>query len=149
MRTIQQLHDLQGRTALVTGGSRGLGLQMAHALGEAGARVMLCSHKADDLEQDYEQPVLAHLPGRGRLEGRMGALRVRNAQGHVFDLGSGFSDAERAAPPPLGALCATPNLPIFARKMPAFTRARFATPCTSACATKTACSICPNNWAGR
>ncbi|MBL8337098.1 MAG: SDR family oxidoreductase [Rhodoferax sp.] len=51
MRTIQQLHDLQGRTALVTGGSRGLGLQMAHALGEAGARVMLCSRKADDLEQ--------------------------------------------------------------------------------------------------
>ena len=35
-RTIQQLLDLQGKTALVTGGSRGLGLQMAHALGEAG-----------------------------------------------------------------------------------------------------------------
>jgi len=50
-RTIQQLFDLTGRTALVTGGSRGLGLQMAHALGEAGARIMLCSRKADDLEQ--------------------------------------------------------------------------------------------------
>ena len=34
-RTIQQLFDLTGKTALVTGGSRGLGLQMAHALGEA------------------------------------------------------------------------------------------------------------------
>ena len=32
-RTIAQLFDLSGRTALVTGGSRGLGLQMAHALG--------------------------------------------------------------------------------------------------------------------
>lgn len=49
-RTIQQLFDLTGRTALVTGGSRGLGLQMAHALGEAGARVMISSRKADDLE---------------------------------------------------------------------------------------------------
>ncbi len=50
-RTIQQLFDLTGKTALVTGGSRGLGLQMAHALGEAGARIMLSSRKADDLEQ--------------------------------------------------------------------------------------------------
>jgi gluconate 5-dehydrogenase len=50
-RTIQQLFDLTGRTALVTGGSRGLGLQLAHALGEAGAKVMLSSRKAEDLEQ--------------------------------------------------------------------------------------------------
>ena len=50
-RTYQQLFDLHGQTALVTGGSRGLGLQMAHALGEAGARVMLSSRKASDLEQ--------------------------------------------------------------------------------------------------
>lgn len=50
-RTVQQLFDLSGRTALVTGGSRGLGLQMAQALGEAGARVMLSSRKAQDLEQ--------------------------------------------------------------------------------------------------
>ena len=50
-RTIQQLFNLKGKTALVTGGSRGLGLQMAHALGEAGAKVMLSSRKAGDLEQ--------------------------------------------------------------------------------------------------
>jgi gluconate 5-dehydrogenase len=54
-RTIQQLFDLSGKTALVTGGSRGLGLQMAHALGEAGARIMLSSRKADDLEQAVAQ----------------------------------------------------------------------------------------------
>ena len=48
-RTIQQLFDLTGKTALVTGGSRGLGLQMAQALGEAGAKIMLSSRKADDL----------------------------------------------------------------------------------------------------
>lgn len=50
-RTIQQLFDLSGKTALVTGGSRGLGLQMAHALGEAGARLMLTARKAAELEQ--------------------------------------------------------------------------------------------------
>ena len=48
---IQKLFDLSGQTALVTGGSRGLGLQIAEALGEAGARVMLTSRKAADLEE--------------------------------------------------------------------------------------------------
>ncbi|HEX7890718.1 MAG TPA: SDR family oxidoreductase [Ramlibacter sp.] len=50
-RRVQDLFDLGGRTALVTGGSRGLGLQIAHALGEAGARIMLSSRKAGDLEE--------------------------------------------------------------------------------------------------
>jgi NAD(P)-dependent dehydrogenase (short-subunit alcohol dehydrogenase family) len=50
-RTVTELFDLKGKTALVTGGSRGLGLQMAHALGEAGARIMLSSRKAGDLEE--------------------------------------------------------------------------------------------------
>ena len=43
---VKDLFDLSGKTALITGGSRGLGLQMAHALGEAGARIMLSSRKA-------------------------------------------------------------------------------------------------------
>jgi NAD(P)-dependent dehydrogenase (short-subunit alcohol dehydrogenase family) len=50
-RTIQQLFDLDGKTALITGGSRGLGLQLAHALGEAGARIMLSARKAGELEE--------------------------------------------------------------------------------------------------
>lgn len=50
-RKVQELFDLSGKTALVTGGSRGLGLQMAQALGEAGARIVLSSRKAADLEQ--------------------------------------------------------------------------------------------------
>jgi gluconate 5-dehydrogenase len=59
-RTVQQLFSLEGRTALVTGGSRGLGLQIAEALGEAGARVLLSSRKAADLEE-----AAAHLKARG------------------------------------------------------------------------------------
>ncbi len=50
-RTVQQLFDLTGQVALVTGGSRGLGLQMAQALGEAGAKIMLSSRKSADLEE--------------------------------------------------------------------------------------------------
>ena len=59
-RNVKELFDLTGRTALITGGSRGLGLQMAEALGEAGARVIVSSRKVADLEQ-----AVAHLRGRG------------------------------------------------------------------------------------
>jgi gluconate 5-dehydrogenase len=63
-RTVQQLFDLSGKTALVTGGSRGLGLQMAHALGEAGARVVVNSRKAEDLEQAVAELQAAGIDAR-------------------------------------------------------------------------------------
>jgi NAD(P)-dependent dehydrogenase (short-subunit alcohol dehydrogenase family) len=63
-RTTQQLFDLTGKTALVTGGSRGLGLQMAHALGEAGAKIMLSSRKAEDLEKAAAQLQAAGIDAR-------------------------------------------------------------------------------------
>jgi gluconate 5-dehydrogenase len=53
-RSVQKLFDLSGRTALVTGGSRGLGLQIAEALGEAGARVVISARKASELEAAVE-----------------------------------------------------------------------------------------------
>ncbi|MCE3262289.1 MAG: gluconate 5-dehydrogenase [Pseudoduganella sp.] len=51
MTTTLELFSLQGKTALVTGGSRGLGLQMALALGELGARVVITSRKQADLDE--------------------------------------------------------------------------------------------------
>jgi len=57
---VQKLFDLKGQHALVTGGSRGLGLQIAEALGEAGAKIMLTSRKASDLEE-----AVAHLQDKG------------------------------------------------------------------------------------
>ncbi|HQR71949.1 MAG TPA: SDR family oxidoreductase [Burkholderiaceae bacterium] len=47
---LKRLLDLTGRTALVTGGSRGLGLQIATGYGEMGARVVISARKADELE---------------------------------------------------------------------------------------------------
>jgi NAD(P)-dependent dehydrogenase (short-subunit alcohol dehydrogenase family) len=49
--SVRKLFDLTGRKAIVTGGSRGLGLQIAEALGELGAEVLLTARKADELEQ--------------------------------------------------------------------------------------------------
>ncbi|MFS0753948.1 SDR family oxidoreductase [Noviherbaspirillum sp. 1P10PC] len=60
MRTTQQLFDLKGKTALITGGSRGLGLQIAEALGEQGATLVLSSRKQSDLDE-----AVAHLKSRG------------------------------------------------------------------------------------
>jgi len=41
----KELFDLSGKVALITGGSRGLGLQMAEALGDMGAKVAISARK--------------------------------------------------------------------------------------------------------
>ncbi len=61
--SVRQLFDLTGRTALVTGGSRGLGLQMAEVLGELGARVALVARKSDELDA-----ATSHLKSRLGIE---------------------------------------------------------------------------------
>ena len=50
-RNIKTLFDLTGKKALITGGSRGLGLQIAHSLGEAGATVLISARKQDELDE--------------------------------------------------------------------------------------------------
>lgn len=49
--SVKKLFDLSGKNALITGGSRGLGLQIASALGEMGAQVTLVSRKPGELDQ--------------------------------------------------------------------------------------------------
>jgi gluconate 5-dehydrogenase len=51
MNILHQMFDLTGRVAVVTGGSRGLGLQIAEGLGEYGARVLITARKKDELTE--------------------------------------------------------------------------------------------------
>src|SRR5258705_13451687 len=48
--SVKNLFDLSGKIALVTGGSRGLGLQIAESLGELGANLALTARKTDEQE---------------------------------------------------------------------------------------------------
>src|SRR5438132_13139059 len=48
---VQDLFDLSGKTAIVTGGGSGIGRQMAQALAELGADIVLCARKVERCEQ--------------------------------------------------------------------------------------------------
>ena len=52
---------------------------------------------------DAEATVLDHQPGKGRHKGRLGALVVQLSDGTEFSVGTGFSDAQREDPPPVGS----------------------------------------------
>src|SRR5262245_14408056 len=58
--TINELFNLKDRVAIVTGGSRGLGLEIAEGLAEAGARLMLCARR-----DEWLAPTVADFRGRG------------------------------------------------------------------------------------
>lgn len=60
MTKANELFDLSGKTALITGGSRGLGLQIAEVLGDNGARLVISSRKEADLRD-----AKTHLEARG------------------------------------------------------------------------------------
>ena len=60
MPSINQLFDLTGRVAIVTGGSRGLGQEMAEGLGEAGAKLMLCARR-----EEWLTPAVKEMRARG------------------------------------------------------------------------------------
>src|SRR6185369_7519304 len=50
-KNVRELFDLTGKTAIVTGGSRGIGKEMAEGLAEAGANLMLCARRAEWLDE--------------------------------------------------------------------------------------------------
>jgi DNA ligase-1 len=82
-------------------GGEGLMLHRADALWLPGRSDALRKLK---LLPDEDAKVIAHVPGKGRLTGRMGALLLQLPNGKRFALGTGFTDAQRLAPPPVGAV---------------------------------------------
>jgi DNA ligase-1 len=132
---MQPLPQLRGTDAdtlqrqlmtLVADGAEGLMLHHANALWTPGRSDTLRKLKS---VPDEEARVVAHLPGKGRHLGRMGALLLEMPSGQRFALGTGFTDAQRASPPALGATvtyayrdrtpAGLPKFASFLRVMPA------------------------------
>ena len=106
-------------------GGEGLVLHHAEAPWQSGRSDALRKLK---LQPDEEGRVVAVQPGKGRHAGRMGALQVEMPSGQRFFLGTGFTDAQREAPPALGSVVTyryrdrTPNgVPKFASFLRVYT----------------------------
>lgn len=103
--------------AVVRAGGEGLMLHRADAPYVVGRSEVL--RKLKPLH-DAEATVVAHLPGQGRHAGRLGALRLRTPAGLSFDLGTGFSDADRDSPPPVGSLVTYRHRGVTRKGVPRF-----------------------------
>lgn len=112
--------ELQQRLeAVVDRGGEGLMLRRADSRHDAGRSDELLKLKPF---QDAEARVIRHLPGEGKYADMMGSLLVETPDGRRFRLGSGFTDEQRADPPPVGSWVTyrfngftTNGLPRFAR----------------------------------
>ena len=71
---------------------------------------------------DAEASVVAHLPGKGKYAGMLGALRMELPDGRHFSLGSGLTDALRCNPPPVGTLVTYRYRELTQNGMPRFPR---------------------------
>lgn len=94
--------ELQKRLGdVVAGGGEGLMLHRDDAPYETGRSDSLLKMKQ---QEDAEAVVIAHLPGKGKYSGMLGALRVRSESGQEFSLGSGFTEQQRRDPLPIGTI---------------------------------------------
>ena len=90
---------LAERDRIVGLGGEGLMLRQPESEYEPGRSPTLLKVKPYD---DAEATVIAHQPGEGKFAGKLGSLRVRTDDGKEFSIGSGFTDAQRESPPPVG-----------------------------------------------
>lgn len=98
----QGVDHLQRELDRVIGlGGEGLMLRQPQSLYEVGRSTTLYKVKTF---LDAEARVVDHLPGEGKHVGRLGALVVEMPDGTRFSVGTGFTDAERRSPPPIGVL---------------------------------------------
>ncbi len=102
---------------VVANGGEGLMLHRADAEYITGRSDVLLKLK---LLMDAEATVIAHLPGKGKYLGKLGALLVEAQDGMRFKLGTGFSDAQRENPPKIGSLVTYTYLDITKHGKPKF-----------------------------
>jgi DNA ligase-1 len=104
---------------IVKAGGEGLMLHRADAPYHGG--------RSDDLLklkpfQDAEARVIGHEPGKGRIAGLTGALKMETPDGKRFRLGAGLTDAARRNPPPVGSLVTYRYQALTAKGLPRFPR---------------------------
>ena len=102
---------------VVASGGEGLMLHRADARWQAG--------RSDALLKltpflDAEARIVAHLPGKGRHMGVVGALELESADGRRFRVGTGLTDAQRREPPAIGSLITYRYRELTAKGMPRF-----------------------------
>ena len=102
---------------MTTAGGEGLMLHRADAPYMTGRSDVLLKMK---VWHDAEATVIGYQPGKGKHAGRLGALRVRTADGVEFLLGTGLSDAERENPPPIGSSVTFRYRDVTTRGLPRF-----------------------------
>ncbi len=100
-RIVDQLHMQRELEKIERLGGEGLIIRKPYALYTAGRSAEILKVKN---YQDAEAKVIAHLPGKGKNTGKLGSLLVETNEGRQFKIGSGFSDAERVSPPPIGSI---------------------------------------------
>lgn len=125
IRIVEQFHVADRQTLqqkldeVVAAGGEGLVLHRGDSLYRAGRTGDLIKLKPYD---DAEARVIAYLPGKGRNQGRMGALLVERPDQTRFRLGSGFTDAQRNHPPALGSWVTYRYNGLTAKGLPRFAR---------------------------
>lgn len=87
--------------AVIAAQGEGLMLHLASAYYQQGRNSALMKLKK---YQDAEATIIAHTKGKGKYQGKLGAIEVKTADGIVFKIGSGFSDNQRANPPEIGSI---------------------------------------------
>ena len=104
---------------VVRGGGEGLMLHRADALYETGRSAVLLKVTP---WLDAEARIVAHLPGKGKFAGMLGALQVETSDGRRFALGGGFSDEQRRHPAPVGTQVTYRYRELTRNGMPRFAR---------------------------
>jgi DNA ligase-1 len=94
-------HLIAERDRIVKAGGEGLMIREPESVYEGKRSGTLLKVKTRD---DAEATVIGHKPGKGKFEGMLGSLRVRAKDGREFSVGTGFTNAQRKNPPPIGTV---------------------------------------------